>query len=242
MSGKLISNDVAISIINDLDLGLKQRQVSSKYGVSIPTIVRVVRKHKLLDLRVNSYNKVSKVFGFGVNDADYCVSPKINGKQVRCEIYCIWLDMLRRCYDPLYINKQLTYINCTVHMDWLKFSVFRSWVLSQDYLNKHLDKDLLNPGNLIYSEENCLFVTSEINGVVVNNHKLSKKEPCGVFMVGSKYISKYAGAYLGTFETEVEASKVYKNEKEERFNYLISTQKDSRIIDGLIKHKKLIWR
>lgn len=35
--------------------------------------------------------------------------------------------MLRRCYDPYYINKELTYIDCYVCDEWLCFQNFGKW-------------------------------------------------------------------------------------------------------------------
>lgn len=106
------------------------------------------------------------VYGVGINDADYAIAPRINGKQVRCKIYGIWAALLQRCYDPAELERQPTYLNCSVDKEWHSFMNFRAWVLTQDYEGKELDKDLLLPGNKLYSKETCVFINKALNNFI----------------------------------------------------------------------------
>ena len=86
------------------------------------------------------------VFGIGINDADYLVSPIINGKQIRCPFYQTWRNMLARCYSNKYIVYNPTYLGTTVCDQWRHFSVFKLWMQSQDWTDKEFDKDFLGDG------------------------------------------------------------------------------------------------
>jgi len=54
------------------------------------------------------------VHGFGINDADYAVQPKVNGKQVSCHVYKTWQGMIRRCYSSEWHKRYPTYVGCYV--------------------------------------------------------------------------------------------------------------------------------
>ena len=76
---------------------------------------------------------------------------KLNGKQTK--VYEVWQKMLQRCYDPYYINKYPTYIDCYVCKDWHNFQNFAQWwednVYNCNNEKMHLDKDILCKGNKI---------------------------------------------------------------------------------------------
>lgn len=126
-------------------------------------------------------SKDKLVFGVGVNDADYTVSPRIDGVQIRCPFYAAWTNMLNRCYGKSYHKKQKTYIGCTVCPEWLVFSKFKSWMEAQDWKGKELDKDILEPGNRVYSPEKCIFVSAAINAFVSVNGCDKGEWPVGVY-------------------------------------------------------------
>jgi len=83
--------------------------------------------------------------------------------------------MLARCYSKAVHAKNPTYSNCSVHPDWLIFSVFKTWMMLQDWENNALDKDLLIPGNTLYSKDTCIFVPAEVNILL---RKQNKGEHC----------------------------------------------------------------
>lgn len=170
------------------------------------------------------------ILGYGTNDADYKVQPVVDGKQLSCPYYAKWHSMIKRCYSEKYHAKFPTYIGCVVIEEWLTFSNFKSWMVKQDWENKHLDKDLLFKGNKVYSKEKCLFVTREIN-LLLHDHK-SKRGlyPQGVHL--SKRDKKFVAQtsinrkrkHIGYFGTVGEAYSAYKLAKYEHITEIALKQ------------------
>ena len=103
-------------------------------------------------------------YGVGINDADYVVSWRIDGQRFCCPFYDRWHGMLRRCYSAAWQSRHPAYIGCSVDKRWHSFVAFREWALSQpQWEGLHLDKDLLVPGNKVYSPETCLFIPQSVN-------------------------------------------------------------------------------
>lgn len=126
------------------------------------------------------------IFGVGINDADYNVvrQEMVDGKQRivwRCPFYGRWGNMLQRCYSADYLLKFPTYIGCEVVEEWKYFSNFRSWMESQDWEGKQLDKDLLFLGNRIYGPETCVFLDNKTNTFLCESNPLKRVAPLGVF-------------------------------------------------------------
>ena len=136
----------------------------------------------------NPYDK--NVFGMG-----YIGEGKYNKKDYE-KIYNTWSDMLRRCYEPYFINKNLAYIDCYVHDEWHNFQNFAKWYEENYYEIKKqrmcLDKDILNKGNKIYSSETCLIVPQVINQLFVKP-RIKNDLPIGVGIFNNK---KQAKKYL----------------------------------------------
>lgn len=103
------------------------------------------------------------VAGVGINDANYPVSKLINGKTIYCPFFAKWRDMLRRCYSAEYHKRNPQYKECFVCEEWLTFSEFKGWMKKQDWVSRHLDKDIKVPGNKIYSPDTCMFVLPRVN-------------------------------------------------------------------------------
>lgn len=153
----------------------------------------------------------------------------INGKNTK--IYDIWHSMMKRCYDPYYINKEPTYADCFVCEEWLNFQRFAKWCEENYYevedKKMHLDKDILYKGNKIYSPKTCVFVPQRINQLFVKPNKRKKtligvnwREDRGKFYSYCSIIEengKYKSVYLGSYVTENEAFYEYKKFKE---NYI----------------------
>ena len=128
------------------------------------------------------------VCGVGINDSDYATRKfetiVVNGKQKRkliwaCPFYQTWKSMLERCYSTKYQDKYPTYKGCSVSKEWLTFSNFRAWMMTQDWQNNQLDKDLLFEGNKVYSSETCVFVSG-----IVNNFTIDRGASRGEFLIG----------------------------------------------------------
>jgi len=99
------------------------------------------------------------------------------------KIYGTWVHMLRRCYDPYWINEHLTYVNCIVCEEWLCLQNFGKWYEENYYEIENeiidLDKDILVKGNKIYSPSTCIFSPQNINKLFLTN-----KSRRGIYPIG----------------------------------------------------------
>jgi hypothetical protein len=149
-----------------------------------------------------------------------------NGKNTR--IYNTWYDMLKRCYDKEYHKKQPTYKNCTVCDEWLNFQNFARWYEENYYEIEGevmcLDKDILFKGNKIYSPETCVIVPQAINKLFTKRQNDRGDSAIGTSPVDGKYMvrchminpktGKSKRKYLGIYDTQEKAFKIYKYYKE----------------------------
>lgn len=120
------------------------------------------------------------VHGIGINDALYNVTMQINKKQAICPYYKVWKSMIKRCFCDKFKISSATYIDCTVHDEWLTFSNFRKWMETQDWKGKALDKDLIVDGNKHYSPKTCMFVSQSINSLFSDCEASRGEFPLGV--------------------------------------------------------------
>lgn len=181
------------------------------------------------------------VFGIGLNDVDYHVYSKVNGKTVICHYYATWKHMLERCYCKKYLSKKPTYEGCEVCDEWLRLSIFKKWMETQDWEGKQLDKDLLLKGNKVYSPETCIFVEKSLNSFLTENNAKRGGSLIGVSRAG--YINKFRAqcgdyfgggkSYLGVFDSEIEAHAAWKKRKHEIACQLADLQTDERVAKAL---------
>jgi len=146
-----------------------------------------------------------------------------NRKATKC--YNTWKCMLERCYDLTCKLKHPTYQDCIVCEEWHNYQNFAKWYDENFYQinNKtmELDKDILVKGNKVYSPENCIFVSNDIN-VLFTNRKLHRGTlPIGVYYVKSRnrYIARVnrngkSCDLVGYCKTPEEAFLKYKKAKE----------------------------
>lgn len=147
-------------------------------------------------------------------------------------IYRKWYDMLKRCYDPYYLNKYPTYIDCYVCEEWHCYQNFVKWweenVYNCNNERMELDKDILIKGNKIYSPNTCIIVPKRINYLFIKCDKSRGKYPIGVswdkkgnkFTVQCRILNKENNnkrIHLGYYDTSEEAFLAYKQFKE---NYI----------------------
>lgn len=184
------------------------------------------------------------IYGVGINDADYTVVPTINGKRAHCKVYVNWQGMFRRCYSDLFHTKRTTYKGCTVAPEWHKFSEFKAWHDQQAYTEgMHLDKDIIYPGNKVYGPNTCVYVSSQLNTLLVKSDANRGKYPIGVFEKNDCYRDKKfqskirilgKNISLGYYHTPEEAHEAYAQAKIKYIqDYYLIKQTDQRIIDGL---------
>lgn len=151
------------------------------------------------------------VQGVGVND--YPTPTKVNGKDIVS--YRVWCSMLVRCYSANYQKEKPTYIGCSVTKDWQLFSNFERWFSSNYVEGWRLDKDLLFPGNKVYSAETCVFVSPALNSLLLDHGAARGTYPIGVHI--RKDSRKYAALIsagarqrsLGCFPTPLAAHQAW---------------------------------
>lgn len=183
--------------------------------------------------------KKSLVHGVGVNDLPNGFAQK--GKN---PIYIAWSEMLRRCYSPSYLSLNPTYIGCSVCDEWHVLSAFVKWAESQDWRGMVLDKDLLHPGNKIYSAETCAFVPKWVNTFLANLVPRPRSLPMGVVSHGNRFRARHnnggASIVIGSFATAAEAHLAYSlhrlEEIQERINrYSESSDSNPKILNALVR-------
>lgn len=200
----------------------------------------MIRKH---------YTKRNRIFGIGVNDADYPISWDSQGKREYCIFYVTWHSMIRRCYSSVYHSKKPTYKGCSVCPQWLFFLNFKTWMVNQEWKGMQLDKDILIHGNKIYSPKTCLFVTREVNGLLANSLNSIGDLPTGVTIDkrwNKNYVAKISISgrrkSLGVYNTAKEAHHAYIKAKAENIINIANRQKDHRVKDGLLIKANIIMK
>lgn len=142
---------------------------------------------------------------------------KVSINKIITNEYAAWASMIKRCYSEgsAYMNKSYFH-KVTVCDDWHNFQNFGDWY-NDNYIEcegrLHLDKDILHPGNKIYSPENCLLIPQSLNALFINVPNKTGL-PNGVRKTDfGKYKGVYNGKELGIFNTIEEAYKVHAIEK-----------------------------
>ena len=201
-------------------------EFQDEYKIKIKT-----RYECFLDGRVlNPYDKTVYNVGYiGIGKYSHKEYPKI---------YTVWNDMLRRCYEPYWINKHLTYIDVVVCKEWHCFQNFAKWYEDNYYKcnneRMNLDKDILIKGNKIYSPETCVFVAERINKLFIKSDKTRGSYPIGVKFSKSKKMLDVCcntiegDKYLGQFPLNrpFQAFTVYKQFKENYIKQVADEYKD----------------
>ena len=173
------------------------------------------------------------VYGVGYLGGNLELKSTYNGK--KCNIYVQWKNMIERCYNERYHQRQPTYIGCYVSDEFKDYSKWREWYDNYPYKQDgwQIDKDLLIKGNKVYSEDYCVFLPKEINAVLTKRTALR-----GEYLIGVSWhntnkafvakVNKNKGnpEWLGSFNTEIEAFNAYKQSKESYIKELADKYKD----------------
>lgn len=189
--------------------------------------------------------------GIGINDADYPVQPRVNGKKtIRCPFYQRWGGMLTRAYSNILHEQRPSYRGCSVDPRWHSFMNFRSWMEKQDWEGKELDKDILIYSNKVYGPDTCVFVSSKVNSFInINGRRRSEVTSQYPGVSWESKVSKWRGTgnsvdtgksiHLGCFETAEEAYNAWKKFKLEQAYILIEQESlESRVAEALINRYK----
>ena len=151
-----------------------------------------------------------------------------------CESYLRWHDMLNRCYNEKFHERQPQYKGCTVCEEWLNYSNFKVWYDQNIIMGMSLDldKDILFKRNKEYSPSTVAFVPHLINTLFINGKKNRGDLPIGVHFdkEKNKYRAEmsFAGSSikLGTFDTSESAFARYKEYKEDFIKDIAEQYKD----------------
>lgn len=183
------------------------------------------------------------IYGVGINDRS--VAATLNGKITK--EYDLWHDMLKRCYSKPFLEKQPTYIGCSVSDTFKYYHMFHAWCQTQIGFGKEgyqLDKDLLIKSNKLYSEDTCVFIPKELNSLLTKRTLDRGLLPIGVTKSGSKFMAQCRvlgkRIYLGTFDTPELAFIAYKTFKEAYIKERAELYKheiDERAYQALINYK-----
>ena len=186
------------------------------------------------------------IYGVGINDATYVVQPTVGGKQVMCPYYQAWKSMLCRGYSKKYKGRKKTYQDVTVCFEWLTFSNFKAWMETQDWEGKQLDKDLLVPGNKVYSPETCVFVSRQVNQFINTGGSGRNGYPTGVSWdrfqgkykasIGILGLGSGSGSYnLGRYDSIEEAHEAWLSKKLEMVLDLAAEQDNPKVAEALLR-------
>ena len=191
--------------------------------------------------------KTKLVYGIGVMDIRG--GTRIGYTGLVNPAYYRWKMMLRRCYSEEFLERNPTYRGCTVSDEWLVYSNFKEWHDAQGCVDgKELDKDIIDPGNKVYSAETCVFVEKSLNALL--NQRKADRSSTGIIGVSRHPYAKHKfvsfckvhgkNIYLGIFDNVDDASKVYRAYKINYIRSFIENETDERIRGGLEKHVKLL--
>ena len=94
--------------------------------------------------------------------------------------YGFYHNITTRCFNSNYKDIEKTYQDVTICEEWKNFQNFAKWYDENKYECEgrlHVDKDILHPGNKVYSPENCILLPQRINELFfVSSRGTSKKE------------------------------------------------------------------
>lgn len=183
---------------------------------------------------------ITLIYGVGINDSKRNVTHIIGDKRVYCPIYKTWHHMLERCYSEKWLVKYPTYVGCSVCPEWLKFSTFEKWMLSQSWNGRQLDKDFLSSDNKVYSPTTCTFIDQCLNKFLTDRGALRGEYPIGVsahkdggFVARCWNPFKQKREYLGRFEDATVGHLVWKKRKHELACIYADMQPDPRVAEAL---------
>ena len=122
------------------------------------------------------------------------------------------------------------------------------WMEARNWVGLELDKDILVSDNKVYSQETCMFVSSQINTLLSGNATKRGKFPQGIYWhkKSGKFIAQCnvggRKRYLGLFSTQKEAEYTYLIFKAgviEAFSSSDEVSKDERLSKALMAHSYL---
>lgn len=161
---------------------------------------------------------------FQDRDGQWVASARYNGRSLRTKAKIVWDGMKERATPGK--GRQLrseAYAGVSIAPEFLNFQFFADWYVKQiGYgLGYHLDKDLLHPGNKVYSPEACVLVPIIVNTFCTDRSGTNKSGlPPGAsydakrrkycVQIQSRIAKKI---FVGLFDTVEEARNAYNKRK-----------------------------
>lgn len=196
---------------------------------------------------IRSLARRKTVCGVGINDSNYVVAPRINGKIVFCPFYKVWSSMLGRAYSEKLHSRNPRYRDCSVAKEWHTFSVFRAWMETQDWEGKQLDKDILISGNKIYGPDTCIFVSGVINKLLCDRAGARGLYPQGVTFSAVRGLFQsscslkgrtvHIGFYNSVYQAEL-SYLIFKSDMIKRIACEPEAVSNANLQSSLIRHSK----
>lgn len=164
--------------------------------------------------------------GWGINDLDYPIREndyvwddngkrKTVGRRWLCPFGRAWYNMVTRVYGK---NATAAYKDVTICEEWKSAKSFKTWMETQDWEGKELDKDLLVPGNRVYSPETCCFVSHRVNTFLLIPPRKYGEGKLGVNYHRGRYevninLGDGKSTYLGAYGNEDDAHNAWLSAK-----------------------------
>lgn len=166
----------------------------------------------------------------------------------KSDSYLKWHDMINRCYNAKFHERQPQYKGCTVCEEWLNYSNFKVWYDQNKVSDMpfDLDKDIVFKGNKVYSPETCCFVPHAINTLFLRTKAARGDFPMGVYYDKDKKkyraVMSFMGRQikLGYFDTAELAFNRYKEYKEDFIKDMAEQYKDAipyKVYEAMINWK-----
>lgn len=165
--------------------------------------------------------------GYWGNDEVDCTSQS----------YLRWCDMINRCYNQKFHERQPQYSNCEICEEWKNYSNFEKWYEENYYSvgneQMDLDKDILFKRNKIYSPDTCCIVPHSINTLFISGKRNRGDLPLGVSYEKNKnryraYAScERKSMKLGTYDNSDNAFEEFREYKENIIKNIAKKYKDN---------------
>lgn len=252
--GELLKYEYILNLFNTGVISLSKVRVrysyNNKHGNDTDTLLYRKLLDTIEDVIVDTTNKKRG------NDRISRVRDAFEeGYQVSSQdpLYRVWSAMIARGESSAVKAVRKSYVDVKCCDEWLSFSNFREWAITQKWKGRVLDKDLLVYGNKIYSPETCLFIDQRINsfipictketkylGVTTRTNPRSPSEELKPYSAKIMDFDTDKRIHLGSYADPIMAHKQYQRAKAEVYEkliaYAIDRKEDPRAIARLQEH------
>lgn len=143
-----------------------------------------------LEGAVKNYNRIEYGYhGFLGKGEFETIYRTPDGKKYYREEYNTWVAMHRRAEN--YSGTKPTYKDVSISKEWWNYQNFAKWYNNNRYDvpndKLRLDKDILVPGNKLYSEQTCCLIPDRINQIFKQYQPKADGLPTGVTREYNRY-------------------------------------------------------